>query len=275
MAESIEKTFHVCSFESRRALEMETLLTKFGCWATVAPSMRELPIGQNPDALTFAERLLDGEFDVLIFMTGVGARALLSAVETRFAVEDVLDEFRKRTIIVRGPKPAAVLKEWSVPIHFRVPEPNTWRELVELVDREPIDVSGKKVVVQEYGKPNTQLEDELVKRGALITSVPVYRWALPEETAPLEQAIRSLAEGDFDAVMFTSAQQVEHVFRVAERMGFLESCRAGLERTPIMSIGPTCSEAIICHQLAVALEPTHPKMGHLVRETAAWLRDNK
>ena len=66
----------VVSFESRRAAEMAELIRKQGGDPFVAPSMREAPIENNTEAFEFAERLFRGEFDLMIFLTGVGTRAL-------------------------------------------------------------------------------------------------------------------------------------------------------------------------------------------------------
>lgn len=62
----------VVAFESRRAQEIATLISAYGGVPLVAPSMREIPLGENPAAFGFAERLFAGELDAVIFMTGVG-----------------------------------------------------------------------------------------------------------------------------------------------------------------------------------------------------------
>ncbi len=73
----------VVAFESRMAAEVATMIERRGGVAIVAPAMREVPLEDNHAALDFAERLLAGEFDAVIFMTGVGTRALFAAMETR------------------------------------------------------------------------------------------------------------------------------------------------------------------------------------------------
>ncbi len=120
----------VCSFESRRAEEMRSLIERQGAAATVVPSMREVPLESNVRAFSFAESLLARQIDVVVFLTGVGARTLLEAVLTRFDREEVLSALRRVTVAVRGPKPSAVLREWQVPIAIRAEEPNTWHQLL-------------------------------------------------------------------------------------------------------------------------------------------------
>ena len=111
----------VCAFESRKGLEMRCLLERQGMSATIAPSMREVPLEENPDAFAFADRLFAGTIDIVILLTGVGTRALAEVLATRHDPGEFLTALQKCTIIVRGPKPAAVLREWKVRIDHQVP----------------------------------------------------------------------------------------------------------------------------------------------------------
>ncbi len=104
----------VLSLESRRAPEMAKLIASNGGKATVAPSMREIPLASNSEALAFAHVLSEGSFDMVIFLTGVGTRALTRVVETVYPVEQFVGALRKITIVARGPKPVAALKELGV-----------------------------------------------------------------------------------------------------------------------------------------------------------------
>jgi uroporphyrinogen-III synthase len=256
----------VCSFESRRAAEIRSLLERQGAVATVAPSMKEVPIGDNPAAFAYADELLAGKIDVMVFLTGVGARALLEALETRHRREEIFAAWGQCVIVVRGPKPVAVLREWNVRIDHRAPEPNTWRELLATLDA-AVPLVGKRVAVQEYGVPNAEFYRQLETRGASVLSVPVYRWAFPDDTEPLRQAVEQTIAGGFDVLMFTSANQLHNVVEMADRMGRKQEWLDAAKRCKIASIGPTASETIHSYGLPVHIEPEHPKMGPLVKET--------
>lgn len=252
-----------CSFESRKGSEMQSLIERQKGIATIAPSMREIPLSDNPDAFAFAEELFAGRIDLLILLTGVGTRALAETLETKYGHETFLEKLRQTLIIVRGPKPASVLREWKVPFAHQVAEPNTWRELLQLLD-EKVPVQGKRVAVQEYGQPNPELYAGLEVGGAEVRRVPVYRWALPLDTAPLEAAIRAAIAGEFDVLLFTSAYQAHNVLSVAAKLGLKEEWLAAARRCVIASIGPTASETLESLGLSVDVLPEHPKMGHLV-----------
>ena len=256
----------VVAFESRRAVEMAALIRKQGGDPFVAPSMRELPLAEQPAALAFARALAAGEVDALVCLTGVGTRALVEAVEPELPRDRLIALLATTTLVARGPKPVAALRELGLAPAVTVPEPNTWRELLAAIDR-AFPVAGKRVVVQEYGVSNPELLAGLRDRGAIVTPVAVYRWALPSDLEPLREAIRRVAAREVDVALFTSATQLAHVLQVAETLGLRDAAVAGLGGAIIGSIGPVCTVALREAGIAVDLEPSHPKMGVLVTET--------
>ncbi len=264
----------ICSFESRRRDEMHKLIERLGGVATVAPSMREVPLEENAAVFAFAEQLLAGQIDIVVFMTGVGARALLETWQTRYPADQFFEELAKVTVVVRGPKPTAVLREWSVRIDHRVPEPNTWRELLETLDAN-VPLAGTTIAVQEYGEPNQELYSSLHGRDATVLPVPVYRWAFPEDTGPLKDAIRRTIDGEFDVLMFTSAQQIVNTVQAANEDGCENEFRAATKNTLIASIGPTASERLQSLGFQVDVEASPPKMGPLVRSAIEAMQQRR
>ena len=254
----------VLSLESRRAAEIEKLIRNQGGEPFVAPSMREVPLEQNNQAFSFTERLLAGDFDMVILLTAVGTRFLNQIIETRWPAGTLADALRKVTVVVRGPKPAAVMREWNVPVTIAVPEPNTWHEVLTATEGRP----EQRIAVQEYGRRSQELIDGLTSRGASVTPVPVYQWDLPEDREPLRAAVRKLASGEFDVVLFTTSVQAVHMLQVAAELGLEGAARSALARAAIASIGPTTSETLAELGIPADFEPSHPKMGFLVNEAA-------
>lgn len=254
----------VLSFESRRAAEMAELIRINGGIPFVAPAVVETPLEHNEPAFQFAERLFAGEFEMMIFLTGVGARFLDRVLASRFPEARFRDALRKIAIVVRGPKPSAVMREWNVPVAVVTPEPSTWREILTAVAGR----SEKSVAVQEYGEHSQDLIDGLTSQGRHVTAVPVYQWRFPEDTAPLRDAVRRLLAGEVDVALFTTSVQIEHLLQIAGDVRERDAVIAGLQKIVVGSIGPTCSEALRQRGISPAMEPSHPKMGLLVREAA-------
>ena len=147
-------------------------------------------------------------------MTGVGTRTLNQALLTQYPQERIVAALGKTQLVARGPKPIAALKELGLVPAVTVPEPNTWREVLATLDA-ATTIRGKQIAVQEYGIPNPELVSGLEQRGASVKTVSIYRWALPEDLAPLRDAIQKMLRGDIDVALFTNGAQVEHLFRVA------------------------------------------------------------
>jgi uroporphyrinogen-III synthase len=261
----------VLILESRRAKELASIVSSYGGQPVSAPSMREVPLQSNPEAMAFADALDRDAFGLVILLTGVGTRTLVAVVErVRGTSATFVEALRRTKVLARGPKPVAVLRELNVPVWLTAPEPNTWREVLAALDAnaDELPLKGLRVAVQEYGEANPDLLAGLADRGATVTRVPVYQWALPEDLAPLQAAIRAVVDRQLDVVLLTSATQVAHLMQVAAGMNLQRAVVENLGHLVVASIGPTTTEELTRHGIAPDLEPTHPKMGFLVREAA-------
>ena len=259
----------VLALESRRAAEIAKLIRTYGGEPTLAPAMREVPLESNQEALLFGQRLLHGDFDLVIFMTGVGVRRLMDIVSSRYDRARVVESLRAVKIATRGPKSSAAVREMELSIAVTAPEPCTWREMVNALDGAfGPSLEGLRVAVQEYGETNQELLEALSQHHVEWTRVPVYQWALPDDLEPLRNSVRSIAAGIVDAIVFLTAIQVTHLFRVAEQMDAVDALRAGLGQTLILSIGPSTTEELARYGVAPDFEPSHPKMGFLMNEAA-------
>ena len=260
----------VLAFESRRGREMGELIAKSGGRPLVVPSTREVPAGSNQQALDFVSALRNGRFDCVIFLTGVGTRLLAREIEPVCPRDEFVSALSRTAVVARGPKPVAALRELGVPIALSVPEPNTWREILQTLDQnqDRLPLKGRRVAVQEYGVTNPELLAGLSERGAEVVPVRVYEWALPEDTGPLESAVNALTCHEVDVAIFTASVQLQHLLEIADRLYMRSKVITALNRTVVASIGPVTSGELLRQGIAVDFEPTHPRMGFLVKEAA-------
>lgn len=270
MAAETFNGLRVLALESRHAKEISKLIASYGGAPTVAPAMREVSI-ESPEALEFAANLLAGKFDMVIFLTGAGTRALVSAVEGSYTHEQLSEALQRVVVVARGVKPVSALRELGIRGSLVAPEPNTWREVLRVLDDEVAashPIKGLQIAVQEYGVPSKELLAGLRERGAHVTAVPVYQWSLPEDIEPLQEAAKSIAAGELHVVLLTSAVQVTHLLQIAADLKIEEAVRRGLERMVIASIGPSTSERLRSLGLQPDMEALHSRMGFLVKEAA-------
>ena len=269
-AESLSPSFgglRVAALESRRRDDFARLIERFGGVPFVSPSMREIPIEKNKEAVDFAYRVITGEIGAVIFLTGVGFKQLITAIEPHVDKQRFLDALSDIPTLARGPKPVAAMRELGLQPTHRAPEPNTWREVLQTIDQH-LPISNLTVGLQEYGITNHSLIGGLEARGARVTTVRVYQWELPEDTKPLEENIRAIVRGERDCLLFTSAHQAVNLLRIATALDCESDLRSALQSMVVASIGPTTSEMLQQLDIPIDLEPEHPKMGHVVQASA-------
>ena len=271
MAHASFNGLRVLSLESRRATEIAKLIRTYDGEPLVVPSMLEVPASSNRQAFEFADALMHSDFDLVVFLTGVGVRTLLKVVETKYDREAFLTALRSVKVACRGPKPLNALKELKVPVVVSAPEPCTWREMVSCLDSEfGLSLSEFRVAVQEYGASNPELLSALTERSKQVIKVPVYQWVLPDDLQPLRECVLGIANRSVDVALFLTAVQVIHLFQVAEQMGYVEELRRGFDSIAVLSIGPTTTEELRHYGIVPDFEPSHPKMGYLVNEAAQY-----
>lgn len=257
----------VATFESRMATEMGRLIERHGGTPLVAPALREISLDDNSAALQFGEQLLTKGLDVLVLMTGAGTTTLFEILHSRHTKDTIKSALNGVVLIARGPKPVAALKALGFQPTLTVPEPNTWIDVVSTLDAHR-PLAGLRIAVQEYGLSNRDLLEALKQRGAQVTPVPIYRWALPEDTAPLKEALRQILAGQVQVMLITNAAQFDHMMQLAGQEAQTEPFKQACKRLVVASIGPTASERIRSYGLSVDFEPSHGKMGILVKETS-------
>ena len=263
----------VVLLEARRATELASLVETYGGIPFQAPALREEPVEDLVAIGALLDQIAESGLDVMIFQTGVGARSLFRGITSLGRLDEWRAALTRATVVVRGPKPTAVLREFATRIDVRAPEPYTTADVLR--ELESIDLADRLTVVQHYGEPNVELVEALDARCARVREVEVYRWALPDDLTPLEAFIRELPTGRFDAMVVTSQVQVRHLFQIAERLGQARNL-AGLLRqhTVVGAVGPIVARALRAHGVTVDLEPEHPKMGPMIRDLASYLERN-
>jgi uroporphyrinogen-III synthase len=263
----------VLALESRRAAEMQLLIERFSGVATVAPAMREVPLATQPVLRAFVEAIAHPDPTTqhdLVCMTGVGTRLLLRQLETVGGELglDAVQALKNLNIILRSAKSIPVLRDHGLSGTL-VNEPHTWQQV--LMHYQHQSLAGREVWIAEFGDvAPLAFVAALSEAGASVKQLPIYRWALPEDTEPLQTAMAGLIAGQFHWLLLTSGVQLWHLMELARELGQDTALRQALAHIRIASIGPVCSEAVRELDLTPILEAKPHKMGILVQQAAAW-----
>jgi uroporphyrinogen-III synthase len=250
--------------QARHGEEFAALIARHGAEPVAAPCMREVRDIDDPQLRRDLVTLAGNSAGVFVFQTGVGSLALLDAAAAAGVGEEFRQGLASSLVVARGPKPLAVLLRHGVRVDRRTVEPHTTPQITELLEGDYLD--GVRVAVQHHGAPNLRLVEYLRGRGAEVTELFGYRWALPEDVRPVHRLLEQLAEGRLNVTAFTSASQVENLFAIAaERGGVAEMVDDLNGKTLVAAIGPTCAQALRERGVRVAITPVRPKMVPFVK----------
>jgi uroporphyrinogen-III synthase len=201
-------------------------------------------------------------FKIAVFQTGVGTRALFQATDEAGLTEEFKLHLSAARVVVRGPKPVGELNAREVSIDIRAATPFTTETVLAAMSEIPMQ--GVRVLVQRYGAANQLLRESLQARGAVVQEIATYRWGLPADLRPLNALLEALARSAVDAVLFTSAVQIQNLHAVAQKAGCAAELANQLNRIVVASIGPVCSRALREHGITPTFEASPPKLGPLV-----------
>ncbi len=255
--------------EARMPDEMASLIRRHGGVPVGAPVMQEHYLQDSPQVQRAILDVCEERVDTAIFLTGVGASAMMGIADGMGRLSEFEDALREITVVARSPKPGRILRRHKIPIDIMPPEPYTSRDLIAAM--RDLQLENRRVIFQRYGGPDSELPTYLREQRANYEELTLYDWGLPDDTAPVVDLIDRMAEGEIDALAFTSRPQAPNLMTIAANSGREESLRASLGGTvTVASVGPVCTRKLQELGIGVDVEPEHPHMGNLVLAVAEY-----
>jgi len=264
------KSKTVAVLETRTGEHLGALIERRGGIALLAPALEEVPDVDPQIVGSLLTSWRSEPFAMVIFQTGVGTRGLFQATDSLGLTDEMMRLLAQTQVVVRGPKPTGELNSRQIRIDIRAASPFTTETVLEAIAG--IALERKPVLVQRYGATNAVLRAALEARGAVVHEIATYRWGLPADLNPLRVFLDALERAQVDAVVFTSAVQIQNLYAVALADGRADALAAHLNRVFIASIGPVCSRALMAHGIKPAFEASPPKLGPLVEGLDRALR---
>ncbi len=265
----------VALFEARMSTELAALVRRHGGEPYLVPAVRERPLAGGPELDRALAKLSAGEFDIVVFLTGVGVRRLFEEARRSDCLEAAHSALTQLTVVCRGPKPIAALKEESIPVSYAVPSPHTTRALLAVLSSLPLE--GQHVLVVHAGELMPEPAGMLGMWGAHVTELQLYQWELSKaDAANLREYTQHLLLAEIDALAFTSQIQVRNFFQIVDELGARKEVERQLhDRTAVAGVGPTCAEALRANGIEPDVVPSHPKMGTMIVALARHLSSEK
>ncbi|MCL2447516.1 MAG: uroporphyrinogen-III synthase [Polyangiaceae bacterium] len=253
----------VALLEARMSRELARLVEKHGGHPVCVPALRESHELDADKAGRLIAALASGDYDVVVFMTGVAVSLLFEVAEQIEQRAPLVDALRSLTTICRGPKPTAALRGFGVVPTVTARAAYTTAEMIDALDG--IELEGCRVLLLHYGERSEALAETLLARRAIVDEQWLYRWRMPDDMGGLEALVRRIIAGDIQALAITCQVQFRHLHAVADRLGLSRDLvRALNERLVVGAVGPTCTAILQVHGITAQVVPEHPKMGPLV-----------
>lgn len=239
--------------ESRELDLFANMLEAEGAIALRCPLVRILDLEDTSDAELWIWRLVAGEFQDVIWLTGEGLRRLLLIAEKRELRQAFIESVGRARSITRGPKPARALREIGLAPQVAAPEPTSQGVLAALAGE---DITGRTIGVQLYPGDQAQpLLDAMQARGATVIPVTPYRYAPHSDIAKVADMIRELDAGRIDMIAFTSSPQVDRLMHAAREAGLEKELNGSFSRVPVAAIGPIVEERLRAIGIARIVRP--------------------
>ncbi|WP_096390264.1 uroporphyrinogen-III synthase [Halopenitus persicus] len=233
------------------------LLASLGAEPVPDPMLAVEPTGETPG---------EAPYVVLTSKTGV-----------ELAAERGWAPPAETTLVAIGPATAAAARKagWTVDL---IPEEYTSQGLVDLLAGRIAEESegtegttndGVAIEVARSDHGSAVLTEGLADAGADVHETVLYRLVRPEEAG---RSTELAADGELEAVAFTSSLTVEHFLEAAAERGVEDAARAGLSDAVVGTIGDPTRETATAHGIDVDVVPeeaTFESLATAVVERAA------
>ncbi|GDY30048.1 uroporphyrinogen-III synthase [Gandjariella thermophila] len=253
---------------ARRADELAALIERRGAAVLHGPAIRIVPLPDDAELLAATRTVTEQPVDVVVATTGIGFRGWMEAAEGWGLGAPLLGRLQAAKVVARGPKArgavraAGLVETWS-------PDSESNAEVLDHLLGSGVD--GRRVVVQLHGEPLPWFVSTLRRSGAEVVEVPVYRWAGPDDAAPLDRLLDAAVARQLDAVTFTSAPAATNLLSRARETGRYDAVLDALRSDVLVA----CVGSITAGPLArVGIRPVQPeraRLGGLVRALALEL----
>jgi len=262
----IEQTMAGCVVlitADRRSAELGAALERRGARVRHAPALGIVPLAGDEALLDATRALLADPPDTVVVTTGIGFRGWVEAADAAGLADRLLALLGSARLVARGPKARGAIQAAGLVADW-VAESETNGEIAQVLLDEGVD--GLSIAVQHHGAGSDGLDEAFAAAGAKVRSLVVYRWGPPPDPEALHAGVRAAADGEIDAVVFTSAPGAAAWLDAADSLGVGERVVARTREGAMVAaaVGPVTAKPLLERGIT-PLVPERGRLGSLVR----------
>lgn len=252
----------------RRSAELGAAFERRGATVRHAPALGMVPHTDDEALLAGTKALIAHPPDVVVATTGVGFRGWIEAADVAGLAEPLLRVLAGTRIVARGPKARGAAQAAGLEVDW-VAESETAAEIMDVMLGE--GVAGLRIAVQHHGAGADGLDEAFMQAGADVQSLVVYRWGPPPDPAAVTASVRDAANGEIDAVVFTSAPGAWAWLGAAHDEGVLPELLARFADGSMVAaaVGPVTAGPLRDRGIE-PLVPDRGRLGALVRTLVGY-----
>ncbi|TDQ40691.1 uroporphyrinogen-III synthase [Aureibacillus halotolerans] len=251
----------------RKSEELTAMIEKNEGQSVVCP-IQGTSFLREEAVLQDIEKVLAAEPDWFMLTTGMGARKIQDVAEQANKKDDWITALNTASIASRGRKTQAYLADNGLSSTIS-DEDGTIRLLLK--QWLPTLKGTETIAVQLYDHEPEWVNDIRDTGCSVVTLQPYVHEMPPEET--LAELLDHVLQHRVNAVAFTSATQVRHLFTYAKKANNDEALQQAFNRQDVVagSVGKVTSEALHEEGVTSFVESASQRMGDLIVQLANHL----
>ena len=217
----------------RDAKEFLQLVREQGGRAIALPAIEIVPKG--PEVVEqFIDKLRKKKHYYCAFMSQQAVNILFNLARDKIA-----PVLKSTTVIAVGPKTKQSLEEHGIKVGLVLEKFSSFG-LIDLLSR--IEPAGKKIIIPRSGAANNFSTDALIRLGMDVDEILLYTVRTRAVEPIWKEFCDLLLQKRVDAIIFTSASNVNSFFEIMDRMSKDELQLDSI--TKVVSIGPFTSKVL-------------------------------
>ncbi|CAH0345343.1 uroporphyrinogen-III synthase [Bacillus sp. CECT 9360] len=255
----------------RKNEELKKLVENMGGTALIRPAQGTVFLDDS-NVETDINSLLIGNYDWMIFTTGVGTDTLRSIAKKMGKEREFIDALATAKIAARGYKTVNVLKKLDITPIVRDDDGSTAGLMRELAAH---DLKGCRVALQLHGDPAPKLIEWLNEQGCEYKEILPYQH-VPPQPEIMEQLINELLNGDIDAVNFTSTPQARFLMKHAREKGVEQAILKAFSNDVVaVAVGKVTAQALREEGIERVIFPENERMGSAIVTLAQYYQGSE